>query len=119
MAVWEREAARIPDIPADTPVRDIRTAAVIGAGTMGGGIAMNFANIGIPVTVVEVTKEALDRGLAVVRKNYETTAARGRITAQDVEKRMGLIHGTTDWNAIADADIVIEAVFEEMVVKNE
>jgi 3-hydroxyacyl-CoA dehydrogenase len=115
----EREAAKIPDVPADTPAKDIRKAAVIGAGTMGGGIAMNFANAGIPVTVVEVAREALDRGLAVVRKNYEATASRGRITAADVEKRMGLIQGTTDWNAIADADIVIEAVFEEMPIKKE
>ncbi len=115
----EREAAKIPDVPADTPVREIRKAAVIGAGTMGGGIAMNFANVGIPVTVVEVGQEPLDRGLAVVRKNYEATASRGRLTAADVEKRMGLIQGTTDWNAIRDADIVIEAVFEEMPIKKE
>jgi 3-hydroxyacyl-CoA dehydrogenase len=115
----EREAAKIPDVPADTPAREIRKAAVLGAGTMGGGIAMNFANAGIPVTVVEVAQDALDRGLAIVRKNYEATASRGRITAADVEKRMGLIRGTTDWNALADADIVIEAVFEEMPVKKE
>jgi 3-hydroxyacyl-CoA dehydrogenase len=115
----EREAAKIPDVPADTPVKDIKTAAVLGAGTMGGGIAMNFANAGIPVTVVEVAKDALERGLGVVRKNYEATASRGRLTAQDVEKRMGLITGTTDFNAIAGADIVIEAVFEEMAIKKE
>jgi 3-hydroxyacyl-CoA dehydrogenase len=115
----EREAAKIPDVPADTPAREIRQAAVIGAGTMGGGIAMNFANAGIPVVVVEVTQEALDRGLAVVRKNYEATAARGRLTAADVEKRMGLIQGTTDWNVVRDADMVVEAVFEEMPVKKE
>src|SRR5262249_18157747 len=115
----EREAAKIPDIPSDTPTVDIKKAAVIGAGTMGGGIAMNFANAGIPVTVVEIAREALDRGLGVVRKNYEATASRGRLTAADVEKRMGLIHGTTDFGAIADADIVIEAVFEEMPVKKE
>jgi 3-hydroxyacyl-CoA dehydrogenase len=115
----EREAAKIPDVPADTPVKDVRKAAVIGAGTMGGGIAMNFANVGIPVTVVEMNQEALDRGLGVVRKNYEATASRGRLTAADVEKRMGLIQGTTDWNAVRDADIVVEAVFEEMPVKKE
>ena len=115
----EREAAKIPDVSADTPAKEIRKAAVIGAGTMGGGIAMNFANAGIPVTVVEVAQDALDRGLGIVRKNYEATASRGRITAADVQKRMGLIHGTTDWNAIADADIVIEAVFEEMPIKKE
>jgi len=115
----EREAAKIPDVPADTPAREIKKAAVIGAGTMGGGIAMNFANAGIPVTVVEVAPEALDRGLGIVRKNYEATAARGRLTPADVDTRMGLIHGTTDWGAVGDADIIIEAVFEEMPVKKE
>jgi 3-hydroxyacyl-CoA dehydrogenase len=115
----EREAAKIPDVPADTPAKEIRKAAVIGAGTMGGGIAMNFANVGIPVTVVEVAQEALDRGLGIVRKNYEVTASRGRLTMADVEKRMSLIRGTTDFGAVADADIVIEAVFEEMPIKKE
>jgi 3-hydroxyacyl-CoA dehydrogenase len=115
----EREAAKIPDVTADTPTKEIRKAAVLGAGTMGGGIAMNFANVGIPVTVVEVAREALDRGLGVVRKNYEATASKGRLTQEDVEKRMGLIQGTTDFNAIADADIVVEAVFEEMPIKKE
>src|SRR5215510_1599159 len=115
----EREAAKIPDVPADTPPRDVKKAAVIGAGTMGGGIAMNFANAGIPVTVIKMAQEALDRGLGIVRKNYETTAARGRLTTADVEKRMGLISGTTDFKAAADADMVVEAVFEEMPVKKE
>jgi 3-hydroxyacyl-CoA dehydrogenase len=115
----EREAAKIPDVPADTPPRDVKKAAVIGAGTMGGGIAMNFANAGIPVTVIEVAQEALERGLGIVRKNYEATAARGRLTAADVEKRMELITGTTDFKAAADADMVIEAVFEEMPVKKD
>jgi len=115
----EREAAKIPDVPADTPVRDVRRAAVIGAGTMGGGIAMNFANAGIPVTVVEVNRETLDRGIGVVRKNYEASASRGRLTREDVERRMGLITPTTDFAAVADADMVIEAVFEEMPIKKE
>jgi len=115
----EREAAKIPDVPADTPPRDVKKAAVIGAGTMGGGIAMNFANAGIPVTVIEMAQEALDRGLGIVRKNYEATAARGRLTAADVEKRMGLITGAIDFKAAADADMVVEAVFEEMPVKKE
>lgn len=115
----EREAAKIPDVPASTPTLPIRRAAVLGAGTMGGGIAMNFANAGIPVTVVEVAKDVLDRGLGVVRKNYEATASRGRLTKDDVEKRMGLIRGTTDYGAIADADIVIEAVFEDMPIKKD
>ena len=115
----EREAAKIPDVPPDTPAKEIKTAAVVGAGTMGGGIAMTFANVGIPVTMVEISREPLDRGLAVVRKNYEATASKGRLTAADVDKRMGLIRGTTDFGAIADADIVIEAVFEEMAVKKD
>jgi 3-hydroxyacyl-CoA dehydrogenase len=115
----EREAAKIPHVPPSTPAKDIKKAAVIGAGTMGGGIAMNFANAGIPVTVVEIQKDALDRGLGIVRKNYEATASRGRLTAADVEKRMGLITGTTDFDAVKDADIVIEAVFEEMPIKKE
>src|ERR671937_1475158 len=115
----EREAAKIPDVPADTAAKEIRKAAVIGAGTMGGGIAMNFANVGIPVTVVELAQEALDRGLGVVRKNYEATAAKGRLTKDDVEKRMGLITGTTDFAAVSDADLIIEAGFEEKPVKKE
>src|SRR5207237_638218 len=93
--------------------------AVLRACTMGGGIAMNFANAGIPVTVVEVAQEALDRGLGIVRKNYEATAARGRLTAADVEKRMGLITPAVDFQAVANADIVIEAAFEEMPIKKE
>ena len=115
----EREAAKIPDVPPDTPAKEIKTAAVVGAGTMGGGIAMTFANVGIPVTVVEISREPLERGLAVVRKNYEATASKGRLTVADVDKRMGIIRGTTDFGAIADADIVIEAVFEEMAVKKD
>src|SRR3989442_12725657 len=86
---------------------------------MGGGIAMNFANVGIPVTVVEVAREALERGLGVVRRNYEATAAKGRLTKDDVDKRMGLIQGTVDFGAVADADLIIEAVFEEMPLKKE
>src|SRR3989304_4097431 len=115
----EREAAKIPDVPADTPAKVIKKAAVLGAGTMGGGIAMNFANAGIPVTVIEVAKEALDRGLGVVRKNYENTAAKGRLTARDVQTRMGLLPGPPDFPAVADADLIIEAVFEEMPIKKE
>ncbi|MCL6640080.1 MAG: enoyl-CoA hydratase/isomerase family protein [Candidatus Rokubacteria bacterium] len=115
----EREAAKIPDIPPDTPTREVRKAAVIGAGTMGGGIAMCFANVGIPVTVVEVSREALGRGLDVVRRNYEATAAKGRLTREDVERRIGLIRGTLDFEAVGDADLVIEAVFEEMPIKKE
>src|SRR6266705_3766883 len=115
----EREAAKIPDVPADTPAKEIKKAAVIGAGTMGGGIAMNFANAGIPVTVVEVAQEALDRGLAVVRKNYAATVEKGRLSQADMDKRMGLITGSLDRAAVREADIVIEAIFEEMGVKKE
>ncbi len=113
----ERAAAKIPDVPADTPVREIKTAAVIGAGTMGGGIAMNFANAGIPVKVLEAKQDALDRGIATIRKNYENTAKKGRITADDVARRMGLITPTMSYDEIKDADIVVEAVFEDMDVK--
>jgi 3-hydroxyacyl-CoA dehydrogenase len=115
----EREAAKIPDVPPDTPAKEIKTAAVLGAGTMGGGIAMNFANAGIPVTVIEVSRAPLERGLGIVRKNYEATASKGRLTAADVERRMGLIRGAVDLGAIADADIVVEAVFEDMPVKRD
>src|SRR6266481_4757189 len=115
----EREAAKIPDVAADTPAKEIKKAAVIGAGTMGGGIAMNFANAGIPVTVVEVAQDALDRGLAVVRKNYAATVEKGRLSQADMDKRMGLITGSLDRGAVREADIVIEAVFEEMGVKKE
>jgi 3-hydroxyacyl-CoA dehydrogenase len=113
----EREAARIPDIPADTPLRDIKSAAVIGAGTMGGGIAMCFANAGIAVTVIEAKQEALDRGLATIRKNYAATVARGRLTQDAMDKRMALIGSALGLSAAAQADIVVEAVFEEMSVK--
>ncbi|OLB51587.1 MAG: 3-hydroxyacyl-CoA dehydrogenase [Candidatus Rokubacteria bacterium 13_2_20CM_2_70_11] len=115
----ERDAAKIPDVPPDTPAKEIKKAAVLGAGTMGGGIAMNFANASIPVTVIEVSREPLERGLGVVRKNYEATASKGRLTAADVERRMGLIHGAMDLGAIADADIVVEAVFEDMPIKKD
>src|SRR5262247_2226354 len=115
----EREAAKIPDVPADTPPRDVKKAAVIGAGTMGGGIAMNFANAGVPVTVVEIAQDALARGLGIVRKNYEATAAKGRLSREDVEHRMRLISGSLHFDAVADADLIIEAVFEEMPLKKE
>ena len=115
----EREATKIPDVPPGTPAKKIERAAVIGAGTMGGGIAMNFANAGIPVTVVEVTQDALDRGLAVVKKNYGATVEKGRLSQADMDKRVGLITGSLDRGVVRDADIVIEAVFEEMSVKKE
>ena len=115
----EREAAKIPDVPSDTPVAPIRKAAVIGAGTMGGGIAMNFANVGIPVTVIEANAAALERGLGIVRKNYEISAARGGLARDDIDKRMALIKGSVAYDEIADADLVIEAVFEDMALKKE
>jgi 3-hydroxyacyl-CoA dehydrogenase len=115
----EREANKIPDVPANTTVTPIRKAAVIGAGTMGGGIAMNFANVGIPVTVVEANRGALDRGLGVVRKNYEISASRSGMAADEIEKRMALIKGSVAYEDIADADLVIEAVFEDMALKKE
>ena len=113
----ERAASKIPDVPDSTPVRPIASAAVIGAGTMGGGIAMNFANAGIAVKMLEVRQDALDRGLAVIRRNYESSAKKGRIKPEDVERRMGLITPTLSYDEIGSADIVIEAVFEDMPVK--
>ena len=113
----ERAAAKIPDVPEETPKRPIKSAAVIGAGTMGGGIAMNFANAGIPVVVLEVNQEALDKGLATVRKNYESSLKKGRLTPEKFEQRTGLIQGTLSYDDIKNADIVIEAVFEEMGIK--
>ncbi len=113
----ERAAAKVPDIAPDTPTLDIATCGIVGAGTMGGGIAMSFADAGIPVTVVEHDQESLDRGLAVVRKNYERSAARGRLDQADVETRTGLITGSLDRGDLAGADIVVEAVFEDMALK--
>ncbi|PPE74113.1 3-hydroxyacyl-CoA dehydrogenase [Solimonas fluminis] len=113
----ERAAAKIPDIPDDTPLRPIHSAAVIGAGTMGGGIAMNFANVGIPVRLLEVKQEALDRGLAVIRKNYENQVKKGKLTQEKLDQRMALIQPTLSYADLGQADIVIEAVFEDMDVK--
>jgi len=115
----ERQVWKIPDVPEDTPTIPIKKVGVIGAGTMGGGIAMNFANVGIPVTIVETKQEALERGLGVIRKNYETTAKRGKLKPEDVETRMQLLAGTLDLSALADCDLVIEAVFENMAIKKE
>jgi len=115
----EREALKIPGIDAGTPPRPIRKVAVIGAGTMGGGIAMNFANIGIPVALLEQKREALDRGLAQIRKNYEISVKRGKLSHEQLEQRMALLAGTLDYADLADADLVIEAVFESMEVKRQ
>ncbi|TAJ34567.1 MAG: 3-hydroxyacyl-CoA dehydrogenase, partial [Reyranella sp.] len=113
----EREAAKVKDVPSDTPQREIKSGGIIGAGTMGGGIAMNFANAGVPVTMLETSQEALDRGLKTIRTNYENTAKRGGMKAEDVDKRMALIKPTLDYNDLKDVDLVIEAVFETMEVK--
>ncbi len=115
----EREVAKIPDVPKDTPVQPVRQAAIIGAGTMGGGIAMTFANAGIPVTLVETSQEALDRGLGTIRANYARTVASGRLPQGAMDKAMDLLSGTLDLQAVAGADIVVEAVFEDMEVKKD
>jgi len=115
----ERKAAKIDGIPEDTEPRPIRKVGVIGAGTMGGGISMNFLTAGIPVAIVEMGQEALDRGTGLMRKNYEASAARGRFTTEQVEKAMGLLSPTLDFEALADCDLIIEAVYENMDVKKE
>ncbi len=115
----ERQAQRIPDIGPDVAILPIKKVGIIGAGTMGGGIAMTFANAGYPVTLVEIKQEALDRGLGVIRKNYERTASRGGITNAQVEERMGRITGALSLDALADVDLVIEAVFERMDIKKD
>lgn len=115
----EREVAKVPGLPADTPVRAIARVGIIGAGTMGGGIAMNFANVGIPVRLLEAKQEALDRGLAVIRRNYENSAKKGRISTEQVEERMALIEPTLSYDDFADVDLVIEAVFEDMAIKKQ
>jgi 3-hydroxyacyl-CoA dehydrogenase len=114
-----RAASKIPDMPSGTPPRSVESVAIIGAGTMGGGIAMNFANAGVPVTVLETSQAALDKGLGVVRKNYEGTLKKGRLTQKELDKRLGLIKGTLSYDDIARADLVIEAVFEDMKVKRQ
>jgi 3-hydroxyacyl-CoA dehydrogenase len=113
----ERAAGKLPDIPADTPLRPIRSVGVIGAGTMGGGITMNFLNIGTPVVLLENTQDALDRGLGTIRRNYENSAKKGKLTQDQVQQRMALITPTLDYAAINRVDLVIEAVFEQMDVK--
>ncbi len=115
----ERASARVPDVPVDTPVIDVRSVGVIGAGTMGGGITMNFLNAGMAVVLVEMTQEALDRGLATIRRNYEATASKGKMTGEEVARRMGLITPTLDLAELAEADLVIEAVYESMELKTE
>jgi 3-hydroxyacyl-CoA dehydrogenase len=113
----ERATTKIPDVPADTPVRDIKKLAVIGAGTMGGGIAMNFLNAGIPVVILEMKQEALDKGLGIIRKNYESQVKKGKLKQDKLDARMALLSTTLNYGDLKDADMVIEAVFEDLAVK--
>ena len=115
----ERETSKIPDIPKSTAVRDVQQVAVIGAGTMGGGIAMNFLNAGIPVVLMEQQQDALDRGINVIRKNYQRSVKSGRLSEQQLENRMAMITPTLNINELANADLIIEAVFEEMSIKKD
>jgi 3-hydroxyacyl-CoA dehydrogenase len=115
----ERDANKPKDMPADVKPHEIKRAAVIGAGTMGGGIAMSFVNAGIPVTLIEQSADALKRGLDTIEKNYNISASRGALKPEDVAKRMAMLEGKTDLAAVADADLIIEAVFEDMALKQE
>ena len=117
--VAERATSKIPDVPEDTPTRKIEKVAVIGAGTMGGGISMNFLNAGIPVTILEMKQEALDKGVGVMRKNYEGQLKKGKLTQDKLDQRMGLLTTTLKYDELKDADLVIEAVFEDMAVKEQ
>lgn len=115
----EREVTKIPDVPKDTPLRPITKVAVVGGGTMGGGIAMNFVNVGIPVVLKEISQEALDRGMAIIRGNYAGPVKKGKLTQEKMDQCMALITPTLDYDDIADCDLVIEAVFETMAIKKE
>ncbi|RKP54756.1 3-hydroxyacyl-CoA dehydrogenase NAD-binding domain-containing protein [Pararobbsia silviterrae] len=115
----ERAASKIPDVPSNTPARPIREVGVIGAGTMGGGITMNFINAGLPVVLVETKQDALDRGLATIRKNYERNVKSGKLTAEQLESRMALIRSSLSFDDLKSADLIIEAVFEELSVKKQ
>src|SRR6266481_1874277 len=115
----EREVAKLPDIPRETPLRPIETAAIVGAGTMGGGIAMSVAEFGFPVKLLEASQEALDRGLARIRSNYETSVKRGSLTEAEMNRRLALIEPVTSYDDIAQSDVVIEAVFERIPVKED
>ena len=114
-----KKAWEVKGLPASTKVKPIKTVGVIGAGTMGGGISMNFANVGIAVKIIEVQQAALDRGLGVIRKNYQNSADKGRFPQEEVGARMGLLTGSLNRKDLADCDLVIEAVFEDMGVKKE
>lgn len=115
----ERATSKIPDVPADTPTRDIKKVAVIGAGTMGGGIAMNFLNAGVPVVMIEMKQEALDKGTGIMRKNYEAQVKKGKLKQDKFDARMALLSTTLKYDDLKDADLVIEAVFEDLGVKEQ
>ncbi|MFP6681103.1 MAG: 3-hydroxyacyl-CoA dehydrogenase NAD-binding domain-containing protein, partial [Gammaproteobacteria bacterium] len=115
----DREISKIPDVPKDTPTRNLKKIAIVGGGTMGGGIAMNFVNVGIPIQLKEVDQEALDRGLSIIRGNYGVVVKKGRMTEEQLEKNMAMISGSLDYADLSDADIVIEAVFENLALKKE
>jgi len=115
----EREVAKIPGLPEDQPTREIKSVGIVGAGTMGGGIAMSFVNAGIPVTLLEMNQENLDRGLETIRKNYANSVAKGSLKQTEMDRRIGLIKPALSYNALSDADLVIEAVYEEMALKKE
>jgi 3-hydroxyacyl-CoA dehydrogenase len=115
----ERQATKVPGLPKDIELTAVNAVGIIGAGTMGGGIAMNFANVGIPVTLLEMSQEELEKGLSTIRKNYEATAKKGRITDAQVEERMALLKGSTEYGDLVDMDLVIEAVFEKMDIKKQ
>ncbi len=115
--VAQRAASKIADVPSDTPVREIKSVAVIGAGTMGGGISMNFLNAGIPVKILEMKQDALDRGLAIIEKNYQAQVKKGKLKEDKLRQRMGMLSTTLNYADLKDADLVIEAVFEELGVK--
>jgi 3-hydroxyacyl-CoA dehydrogenase len=115
----ERQTSKIPDVPEDTPMRGIKSAAVIGAGTMGGGITMSLANAGIPVTMIDMAQDAVSKGLSKVQSNYSATVSKGRLKQEDMDKRMSLIKTSTKLEDVKDADLVIEAVFERMDVKQD
>jgi 3-hydroxyacyl-CoA dehydrogenase len=115
----ERAAGHVSDFDKSTQVRDIKSVGIVGAGTMGGGIAMNFANAGIPVILLELKQEALDKGLGLIRRNYENSAKKGKLTAEQVEQRMRLLQGSTNYEDFSNVDLVIEAVFEKMSVKQD
>ncbi|MBI3526169.1 MAG: enoyl-CoA hydratase/isomerase family protein [Betaproteobacteria bacterium] len=115
----ERAASKIADVPADTPLRKIEKVGVIGAGTMGGGISMNFLNAGIPVTMLEMKQEALDKGVATIRRNYESSLKKGKLTQEKLDSRMALLKPSLSYDDLKDADLIIEAVFEEIGIKEQ